>query len=206
MRRRRPPLALPAHAAALALLLAACGGPLGPVAGGRLRGEPAPPPSDWSYTRDVLLVQLETRPERPWSVTLGCIDYQGALYVGSPDPERDRWVAHVTRDPRVRLRVEGRIYELQARRVTDPAEWAAAGRLLYEKYDLRQEAGREPGWLFRLDPRQSADSKSRPTRSEPQASEGGPPPSQEADSNPRRDSREQPSAAGAEAEVVGHGQ
>lgn len=150
---RCAPGAPTALAAALALILAACGGPLGAVPGGRLRGEPAAPPADWAFTRDVPLVQLETRPERPWSVTLGCVEYQGALYVGSPDPESDRWVAHVTRDPRVRLRVEGRIYELQARRVTDPAEWAAAGRLLYEKYDLRQEPGREPGWLFRLDPR-----------------------------------------------------
>lgn len=152
-RARRPRPALRALSAALVLGLVACGGPLGPFAGGRLRGEPAAPRSDWSFTHDILLVQLETHPERPWSVTLGCIDHDGALYVGSPDPESDRWVAYVTRDPRVRLRVEGRVYELRAVRVTDPAEWATAGRRLYEKYDLEVEPGHEPGWLFRLDPR-----------------------------------------------------
>jgi hypothetical protein len=133
-------------------LALACGGPLGPLPGGRLKGpETTEPVSDWSFAQDVMLVQLETRPTDPWSVTLGCIDHEGALYVGSNDPS-DRWVQHVVADPRVRLRVDGTIHPRIAVKVTEPSEWMIAGRKLFEKYDLAYDADHEPGWLFRLDP------------------------------------------------------
>jgi len=141
-------------AAALLLAMLACSGPLGPVAGGRLAGDVvSPPPADWSFTREVMIVQLETRPDDPYSVNVGCIDHGGAVYVGSAEPEDSRWVANLVADPRVRLRVDGRLYALRAVRVTDPAEWAEAGRKLFEKYDLSVEPGHDPGWLFRLEPR-----------------------------------------------------
>ena len=140
------------HPILCAALALACASPLGPFPGGRLSGEAAPAPQDWAFTRDVMIVQLETRPERPYSVNVGCIDYDGALYVGSPDPESSRWVANLVLDPEVRLRVGDRVYDLRAARVTGD-EWVLAGRALYEKYDLSLEPGKEPGWLFRLDPR-----------------------------------------------------
>ena len=78
------------RAIAVALLCGlalACGGPLGPLPGGRLKGmETTQPVEDWSFTHEVMLVQLETRPADPYSVTLGCIDHEGAIYVGSDDP------------------------------------------------------------------------------------------------------------------------
>lgn len=147
------------RAAAAILALAAlaapgCSGPLGPFAGGRLRGvvqETSPP--DWSFTHDVMIVQLETRPEDPWSVNLGCVEHAGALYVGTDHPERERWVENVLADPRVRLRVGDRIWERRAVRVTDTDEWTLAGLALFRKYDLTYEEGEtEHGWLFRLDP------------------------------------------------------
>lgn len=133
-------------------LALACGGPLGPFPGGRLTGaEGTAPVSDWSFTRDVMLVQLETRPGQPYSVTLGCIDHQGAVYVGSHDPG-DRWVRNVQADPQVRLRVGDTIYPRIAVEVVDRSEWAVVGRKLFEKYDLEYDPDREPGILFRLDP------------------------------------------------------
>jgi hypothetical protein len=140
--------------ALLGAALLGCSGPLGPIAGGRLSGELATAPvDDWSFTREVMIVQLETRPRDPYSVNVGCVDYAGAVYVGSPDPLSSRWVANLVEDPDVRLRVDGRIYELRAVRVTDPGEWALAGRRFYDKYDLHPKPGRDPGWLFRLEPR-----------------------------------------------------
>lgn len=134
-------------------LVLACGGPLGPLPGGRLTGpEAARPVDDWSFTRDVRLVQLETRPADPWSVTLGCIDHEGALYVGSHDPT-DRWVRNALADPRVRLRVDHTIHPRNAVEVTDRTEWMIVGRKLFEKYDIEYDPDREPGILFRLEPR-----------------------------------------------------
>lgn len=130
----------------------ACGGPLGPLPGGRLKGaEATQPVEDWSFAREVMLVQLETRPVDAYSVTLGCIDHDGAIYVGSDDPS-DRWVRHVVADPRVRLRVGDTIYPRVAVKVTEESEWIVVGRKLFEKYDLEYDADHEPGWLFRLDP------------------------------------------------------
>jgi hypothetical protein len=143
-----------ATALAAAASLSACAGPLGPFAGGRLAGSVVTEASsDWSFTRDVKIVQLETRPDRPWSVNLGCVDWNGALYVGTEDPS-DRWVRNIEADPRVRLRIGERIWERRAVRVTDPNEWTGAGLALFRKYDLHYEAGEteEHGWLFRLDP------------------------------------------------------
>jgi len=133
-------------------LALACGGPLGPFRGGRLAGpERLQPAEDWSFTSEVMLVQLETRPDAPWSVTLGCIDHEGALYVGADDPS-DRWVHHVVADPRVRVRVQGKVYPRIAVKVTDPVEWMVVGKRLFAKYDLSYAPDHEPGWLFRLDP------------------------------------------------------
>jgi len=136
----------------LCVMAIACGGPLGPLPGGRLAGtEATQPVDDWSFAHEVLLVQLETRPAAPYSVTLGCIDHAGAIYVGADEPS-DRWVKHVVDDPRVRLRVGDTIYPRIAVKVTDPSEWLLVGRALFQKYDLEYPADHEPGWLFRLDP------------------------------------------------------
>lgn len=50
------------------------------------------------------------------------------------DPaEERRWHAHVAADPRVRLRIEGRVYPLAAVQVTDPHELEGldAERIVY---------------------------------------------------------------------------
>jgi len=109
-----------ALAAALALALAACGGPFLVFPGGALRGTVASgTPADWSFVDDVF-IDLETRPDDPYSVELNYSVKDGRLYV---DPaEGRRWLEHIRRDPRVRVRFDDTIYELRAVRVTDPAE------------------------------------------------------------------------------------
>jgi hypothetical protein len=148
--------AVPVLTCAVALALG-CGGPLGPFAGGRLHGtEVTEPVTDFSFAADVMLVQLEVRPERPWSVTLGCIDHEGAIYVGSDDPG-DRWVQYVVADPRVRLRIGDKIYPRVAVKVEQESEWVIVGKKLFDKYDLQYEPDHDPGWLFRLDPPPRSD-------------------------------------------------
>ena len=146
--------------AALGLLLVsvACG-PLGPISGGRLRGPVEPPPPDWSAAAEADTVQLETRPGDPYSVNVWCGVLDGRLYVptslilGPDDPTEREWVRNVTRDPRVRLRVDGTVYELVAVRVEDPAEVLAARTLLLAKYETEPDDHSGKAWIFRLEPR-----------------------------------------------------
>jgi hypothetical protein len=143
-------------------------GPWAILPGGPLRGEVVQyPMDDWSFTNSIGEIQLETRDGGlPYSVTTWCIAHAGKLYVPSRNASRKRWVANVVRNPEVRLRIGGRIYERHAVRVTDPAERDPLMPLILRKYlGIEVEEGwpiREPArrgearasiWMFRMDPR-----------------------------------------------------
>lgn len=145
----------------LAILLACCG-PIGPIPGGALRGDVAAAPvSDWSFTDAHETAQLETDPDDPHSVNTWMTGHAGALYVptslilGVEDPAERGWVQNVGRDPRVRIRIDGVIYERVAVRVTDATELEAVRAKLIAKYDVEaSDDGQEQNaWIYRLDPR-----------------------------------------------------
>jgi hypothetical protein len=154
-----PKVVLPWVALASILFL---GCPLGPFSGGHLGGEvQTGPVTDWSFVADVENCQLETNPEAPHSINCWCAGYQGNVYVpssmilGPTDPTEREWVQNVQRDPAVRLRVDGRVYERKAVRVDDDAEYDAVLAALEEKYELdpnEREDEREI-WLYRLEAR-----------------------------------------------------
>ena len=142
----------------LSLASLACG-PLGPIPGGRLRGDSKPIPNSWSSIADVETFQLETRPADPHSVNIWSGVVDGQLYIatslilGTDVPEERDWVQHVLEDPRVRLRAEGRIFELRALRVTDPAEVERAKGALMQKYEVEADEHAAAAWIFRLEAR-----------------------------------------------------
>ena len=113
--RRRVALSL-----ALALALFACGGPLLIIPGGELRGElVSEPVADWSFVGERF-IDLETRPDDPYSVQLNYIVRDGKLYI---DPAEGRnWLGHIRADPRVRVRFAGKIYPCTAVLVGEPGE------------------------------------------------------------------------------------
>ena len=146
------------------LFATACGGPLGPFSGGRLSGpvETAASP-DWTFSNDHENAQLEVHPEDPYSVNTWCAAVDGALYVptsmilGPTDPDERGWVGFVKTDSRVRIRIDGKVYERVATRVEDPAEFEKARLALETKYEIAPE-DRDPErtiWIFRLDTRPS---------------------------------------------------
>lgn len=104
------------------LLLAAigCGGPFLLFPGGRLSGEEVTEPiEDWSFADDAF-VDLEVRPDDPYSVELNYVVKDGRLYI---DPaEGRRWFDYLREDPRVRVRFDGRVYPGTAVRVGRPGE------------------------------------------------------------------------------------
>lgn len=105
---------------ALAASALACGGPFFILPGGELEGSVVTDPvDDWSFVDDRFL-DLETRPEDPYSVEINYIVKDGRLYI---DPaEGRRWLDHVRADPRVRVRFGDAIYPLEAVLVGRPGE------------------------------------------------------------------------------------
>ena len=141
--------------AATALLLAACSGPFGWIPGGRLDGDVvAAPVEDWSFTHEVQKIQVETKPAAPYSVNVACVAKGPNLWI-TAGSHSSKWAQNLLDDPRVRVRVGEKIYELHAVQVTDPAEVRLVLSLYDEKYIGLQ---RKPGGVFdptqfRLDPR-----------------------------------------------------
>lgn len=133
------------------------GGPLGVVPGGRLDGPlAAEQDPDWAFTEQVQTIAVEVDPEHPLSVTTWVLTLDGALYVAADffNPFK-RWPHRALADPRVRLRVDGRIYERLAVRIDDRALVTRLRRAIADKYDIADGglASKVDVWFFRMDPR-----------------------------------------------------
>lgn len=148
--------------ALLVLVLAALFGGAGPLAflpGGVLWGERRTPPADWSFTDAVREVQLQTHVgPLPWSVTTWVLSSQGELFIGASECDRV-WTRQVRADPRIRLRVQGVVYEMQARAENDRGVGARLAPVLLQKYlGIASESanwveGESTGCMFRILPR-----------------------------------------------------
>jgi hypothetical protein len=144
---------------AVALLLDTFGGwlfdgPLGPIPGGALQGpvDPNPRP-EWSNLEEV--IELEIRPERPWSLSVWNVVIDGQLYVPSASGARRRWTQVAIADPLARLRTRGRIYELRIEKVEDPELRKRVGEAVARRYGFDPPANAEEDttWYFHLGPR-----------------------------------------------------
>ena len=134
----------------LCLILSACDGPMGFMAGGELRGTVAEPPETWQLASDGGFAELETRPNDPYSINLAYVQLNGELYIYAGDT-RTNWVQHIEQDSRVRLKVGEMIYPVQAERVNDRAELVAfaaewASRSMFQRDPMQFEEV----WLYRL--------------------------------------------------------
>ena len=124
----------PAIAACATLL--ACGGPFLLIPGGELSGEVvAEPVADWSFVDDRF-IDVETRPDDPYSVELNYTVRDGELYIDAA--EGRAWLEHIRNDPRVRVRFGDKIYPVEAVLVGRPGE--------LEEFDPDR-------FVYRLDPR-----------------------------------------------------
>lgn len=134
------------------LALGACGGPLAVFPGGALTGPVRPAPPGFGFARDAGTVQLETRPEEPYSVNIACAVVGNQLYVSAGD-NRSRWVEHMAANPLVRLRIDGEVYELRAKRVTDDAEMRAFAEEWTKNSWARDPTTLDEVWVYRLEAR-----------------------------------------------------
>ncbi len=135
----------------LAALVMGCG-PIVMIPGGALDGAVATTPDDWSFTDGVDTVQLETRPDDPYSVNIWCVSTPRGLMVGGSSDSG--WVVNAKADRRVRLRIGGAIYELQANATEAKADRDAFVTAAGAKYDFEMDPADEAGsTLFVLTPR-----------------------------------------------------
>ena len=134
----------------LVLAVTGCNGPFGLLPGGTLDGEVKPAPSDWAFAGDFGTIQLETRPEDPYSVNLAYTVLDGHLYINAGDTET-QWVKNMAENSLVRMRMDGAIYPLRSERVTDSAEIAAFGKAWTSRSSFyRDPAELEQVWVYRL--------------------------------------------------------
>ncbi len=145
------------RALALAALCAALLGcePIGPIPGGELSGELVTSyVADWGFSNSEENLQLETRPADPYSVNVWFVASGPRLWIACARGVEAGWGANMIADPRVRLRIDGKLYERTAVRVTDQAEIDEAIVLYKTKYDYQRDPDEEQAAvLFRMDPR-----------------------------------------------------
>ena len=119
--------------------------------GTRLGGPPAAEQdTDWSFRspgRKQILVETATWYGIPHSVTTTSWVDGGALYVPCNTCATKRWPKNVARNPDVRLKIDGEVYERRAVRITDDKERQRLLRVLGATETPPHR------WVFRMDPR-----------------------------------------------------
>ena len=92
------------------------------------------PVRDWSFTDKIQTVKIQTQTPflLPYSVSIWCAAYNNNLYVTSYRGRR--WVEDIIRDPHVRLKIGGQIFERTLSLVNDPNEKVAVLQAKGKKY------------------------------------------------------------------------
>lgn len=149
-----------AGAAAVALGLVAwlltglLDGPWGMVPGGPFHGRDESCPRDFSFAAETAEIEVEVASGR--SMTIWSVVRHGTLYLSADflTPWKG-WPHTLAADPRLRLRLDGRVFRCRAERVDDPETIDALRREAARKYDLEPDgwAARVEVWWFRVAPR-----------------------------------------------------
>ena len=132
--------------------LAACSDPYAVFSGGELAGTVKPTPDSFEFARDAGTVQLETRPDDPYSVNIACAVVDRALYVSAGD-NKSKWVENIEEDSLVRLRIKGDIYELRADRVRNSEEMDVFAEEWIKNSWARDPRKLDEAWVYRLESR-----------------------------------------------------
>ena len=112
------------------LFLAACTDPFIGIPGGQLKGEATSAPDSWTSVPDV--IQLELRPADPYSINIWAVADEGNLYVATTET---KWVPFIAENNAVRVRFDGKVYELQAQKVETEAEAMSLSAAYSAKYE-----------------------------------------------------------------------
>lgn len=123
---------------------------MGLLPGGKLLGEARATPPNWAFAGAYGTVQLETRPEEPYSVNIAYTILDGRLFINAGGTET-QWVKNMAADPDVKLRLDGSLYDLRAERVTDPAEIGRFAKAWTSQSMFRRDpSDYEEVWIYEL--------------------------------------------------------
>ena len=137
-------------AAALSGLLSGCLSPSDQRPGLMLSGRAVAAPADWSFTDAHKEISIQVQPPHliPHSVTIWCVSVDGQLYLAARDPETKRWPGWVDRDPRVRIGIDGLLYDGRLVDVEDPGRIESIQARYIAKYELPAMAPNARYWRF----------------------------------------------------------
>ena len=129
--------------------LSACGEPFSTIPGGELAGQALEPPPEWHDVPDT--IQLETRPQDPYSINIWSVGLGSDLYVATGG-DGTFWTGHIASDNSVRVRLRDQIYALKATHVSEPVERNRVAQAFADKYEVDPADGWViEGMIIRLD-------------------------------------------------------
>jgi hypothetical protein len=122
------------------------------------------PVTDWSFIDSIREIQVRTRTPYllPHTIHTDVVQVGGKVYLYSiytdPDrfPEEMVWHRNVVRDPRVRIKIGDRLFDMRIIHLTDPSEMQVARQAFIAKYYSDLPPDREPppvrhGVFFRVE-------------------------------------------------------
>jgi len=109
------------------------------------------------FSDTIETVQLETRPDDPYSVNIWGVGIGDDFYIAAGDAS-SAWVRGIAEDPDVRLKIGDSIFELHAVRTDGEAEIDAYLAAVKKKYDFEPEPDqRTDAVIFRLEARAATE-------------------------------------------------
>ena len=131
-------------------VLGGCNGPFILLPGGQLDGTLEPTPKSWDFVGAYGTFQLETQPRDPYSVNIAYTVIDGQMYINAGDSET-QWVKNIAADSNVRVRLDQKLYDVRAERVTDRATLQAFSKAWTEQSIFRRDPMElEKVWIYRL--------------------------------------------------------
>ena len=131
------------------LFLTACTDPFIGVPGGQLKGEPSPLPESWSSVPDV--IQVEFRPSDPYSINIWAVVDGGNIHVATAE---SKWIPFLEANNLVTVRIDGKLYELQAQKVDSEEDAMSVAAAYTSKYDYEMTGDWKDINAYRLVARQ----------------------------------------------------
>lgn len=120
-----------------------------------LSGEVEAFPADWSFTDNFkqIAVQVGTPYAIPHSVTIWCVQVEGALYIGALVPESKSWPGWAESDPDIKMKLGDRLFEGRLQKLVTHDEIRPVSDAYIDKYQLATDpiaVEGSPSWFWRV--------------------------------------------------------
>ena len=136
----------------LVTVLTAC--PCSRIPGMWLSGDEVAAPDSWEFANSAPLCQLEVSTWYTRSINLNCMSAQGDLYVSCSRCEGKQWSTQALINQNARIRINGTVYPVKLRRVTQASELDRAWLARSNKFGRDPDSPRpDHWWSFHLSDR-----------------------------------------------------